>query len=306
MTTAGLARKGTGDMPLTQLGCTYLSTFPAKVGCMQGSCFMSATVSPGHSHSSVSAPCSTPVPSCNSKHLPCKALDGPCREPLGGNLSPGLGPKWTQAQEQLGVRTQQLTHQRRQGRDHRLQGSEGRVREALREAWWGFQGRLDRKALTVVGQAGRGAEREGLGEVGGSCHFRVTPLFDCLACFMSGLPCPLTSSLTCSSPSLCHLLFPALAHSPLPPHGSLLCSCVSVPTGIASFQCLPALGLWNPRGPDLSNCTSPWVNQVAQKVPAATPPPDRHTCLPCWPWVPRHRAQRGAVELLGRQAGVHP
>uniref|UniRef100_A0A2K6MY39 Adhesion G protein-coupled receptor L1 n=1 Tax=Rhinopithecus bieti TaxID=61621 RepID=A0A2K6MY39_RHIBE len=36
--------------------------------------------------------------------------------------------------------------------------------------------------------------------------------------------------------------------------------------GIASFQCLPALGLWNPRGPDLSNCTSPWVNQVAQKI----------------------------------------
>ncbi|KAB0397912.1 hypothetical protein E2I00_014534, partial [Balaenoptera physalus] len=38
------------------------------------------------------------------------------------------------------------------------------------------------------------------------------------------------------------------------------------PVGIASFQCLPALGLWNPRGPDLSNCTSPWVNQVAQKI----------------------------------------
>uniref|UniRef100_A0A674ISZ1 Adhesion G protein-coupled receptor L1 n=1 Tax=Terrapene triunguis TaxID=2587831 RepID=A0A674ISZ1_9SAUR len=36
--------------------------------------------------------------------------------------------------------------------------------------------------------------------------------------------------------------------------------------GIASFQCLPALGIWNPRGPDLSNCTSPWVNQVAQKI----------------------------------------
>ncbi|XP_030050573.1 adhesion G protein-coupled receptor L1 [Microcaecilia unicolor] len=36
--------------------------------------------------------------------------------------------------------------------------------------------------------------------------------------------------------------------------------------GIASFQCLPVLGVWNPRGPDLSNCTSPWVNQVAQKI----------------------------------------
>lgn len=36
--------------------------------------------------------------------------------------------------------------------------------------------------------------------------------------------------------------------------------------GIASFQCLQTLGAWNPRGPDLSNCTSPWVNQVAQKI----------------------------------------
>lgn len=90
-------------MPLTQLGCTYPSTFAARVGRVQGSCFISAAVSPGHSHSSVSAPCPTPVPSCKSKQLPCKALDGPCREPLGGNLSPGLRPKGTRAQEGLGA-----------------------------------------------------------------------------------------------------------------------------------------------------------------------------------------------------------
>uniref|UniRef100_A0A3B5LTI8 Uncharacterized protein n=1 Tax=Xiphophorus couchianus TaxID=32473 RepID=A0A3B5LTI8_9TELE len=36
--------------------------------------------------------------------------------------------------------------------------------------------------------------------------------------------------------------------------------------GIASFQCLADQVIWNPRGPDLSNCTSPWVNQVAQKI----------------------------------------
>ncbi|MCJ8746034.1 hypothetical protein PDJAM_G00137140 [Pangasius djambal] len=36
--------------------------------------------------------------------------------------------------------------------------------------------------------------------------------------------------------------------------------------GIASFQCLSSPVQWNPRGPDLSNCTSPWVNQVAQKI----------------------------------------
>lgn len=54
--------------------------------------------------------------------------------------------------------------------------------------------------------------------------------------------------------------------------GSLIVTEVSLPcppflhAGIASFQCLASLGMWNPRGPDLSNCTSPWVNQVAQKV----------------------------------------
>ncbi|XP_017556028.1 adhesion G protein-coupled receptor L1 isoform X2 [Pygocentrus nattereri] len=36
--------------------------------------------------------------------------------------------------------------------------------------------------------------------------------------------------------------------------------------GIASFQCASSPVQWNPRGPDLSNCTSPWVNQVAQKI----------------------------------------
>ncbi|KAA0705234.1 Adhesion G protein-coupled receptor L1 [Triplophysa tibetana] len=30
--------------------------------------------------------------------------------------------------------------------------------------------------------------------------------------------------------------------------------------------CLSSPVMWNPRGPDLSNCTSPWVNQVAQKI----------------------------------------
>uniref|UniRef100_A0A4W3JU05 Adhesion G protein-coupled receptor L1 n=1 Tax=Callorhinchus milii TaxID=7868 RepID=A0A4W3JU05_CALMI len=38
------------------------------------------------------------------------------------------------------------------------------------------------------------------------------------------------------------------------------------PKGIASYLCLVSLGIWSTRGPDLSNCTSPWVNQVAQKI----------------------------------------
>ncbi|XP_048845272.1 adhesion G protein-coupled receptor L2-like isoform X2 [Brienomyrus brachyistius] len=36
--------------------------------------------------------------------------------------------------------------------------------------------------------------------------------------------------------------------------------------GTASYVCVLATGVWNPKGPDLSNCTSHWVNQVAQKI----------------------------------------
>ncbi|XP_047674752.1 adhesion G protein-coupled receptor L2-like isoform X7 [Tachysurus fulvidraco] len=36
--------------------------------------------------------------------------------------------------------------------------------------------------------------------------------------------------------------------------------------GIASYLCTAVSGTWNPKGPDLSNCTSHWVTQVAQKI----------------------------------------
>uniref|UniRef100_A0A4W5MZU7 Adhesion G protein-coupled receptor L2-like n=1 Tax=Hucho hucho TaxID=62062 RepID=A0A4W5MZU7_9TELE len=36
--------------------------------------------------------------------------------------------------------------------------------------------------------------------------------------------------------------------------------------GIASYLCTVAGGTWIPKGPDLSNCTSHWVTQVAQKI----------------------------------------
>uniref|UniRef100_A0A8C6PZF9 Adhesion G protein-coupled receptor L2 n=1 Tax=Nothobranchius furzeri TaxID=105023 RepID=A0A8C6PZF9_NOTFU len=36
--------------------------------------------------------------------------------------------------------------------------------------------------------------------------------------------------------------------------------------GTASYLCVLSTGDWHPKGPDLSNCTSHWVNQVAQKV----------------------------------------
>uniref|UniRef100_A0A8C7ZJZ0 Adhesion G protein-coupled receptor L1 n=1 Tax=Oryzias sinensis TaxID=183150 RepID=A0A8C7ZJZ0_9TELE len=36
--------------------------------------------------------------------------------------------------------------------------------------------------------------------------------------------------------------------------------------GIASYQCTLAPVGWNSGGPDLSNCTSPWVSQISQKI----------------------------------------
>ncbi|KAJ6656270.1 hypothetical protein lerEdw1_003926 [Lerista edwardsae] len=36
--------------------------------------------------------------------------------------------------------------------------------------------------------------------------------------------------------------------------------------GTASYLCMVSTGTWNPKGPDLSNCTSHWVNQLALKI----------------------------------------
>ncbi|XP_034044763.1 adhesion G protein-coupled receptor L1-like isoform X2 [Thalassophryne amazonica] len=36
--------------------------------------------------------------------------------------------------------------------------------------------------------------------------------------------------------------------------------------GIASYHCMLSPVGWSSRGPDLSNCTSPWVSQIAQKI----------------------------------------
>lgn len=59
--------------------------------------------------------------------------------------------------------------------------------------------------------------------------------------------------------------------------------CSSCLTGVATYVCLPRLGYWAPQGPDLSNCTSPWVNHIMQKVSlnAATGSvsPQRYACV---------------------------
>ncbi|KAM4750533.1 adhesion G protein-coupled receptor L3 isoform 3-T3 [Anableps anableps] len=36
--------------------------------------------------------------------------------------------------------------------------------------------------------------------------------------------------------------------------------------GVATYVCMPRLGYWDSQGPDLSNCTSPWVNHIMQKL----------------------------------------
>lgn len=42
--------------------------------------------------------------------------------------------------------------------------------------------------------------------------------------------------------------------------------CFTCLAGVATYMCVSHLGHWDPQGPDLSNCTSPWVNQIMQKV----------------------------------------
>lgn len=42
--------------------------------------------------------------------------------------------------------------------------------------------------------------------------------------------------------------------------------CFTCLAGVATYMCVSHLGYWDPQGPDLSNCTSPWVNQIMQKV----------------------------------------
>ncbi|GAA6099911.1 adhesion G protein-coupled receptor L3 isoform X1 [Tachysurus ichikawai] len=41
--------------------------------------------------------------------------------------------------------------------------------------------------------------------------------------------------------------------------------------GNASFACMGPDGLWDLQGPDLSNCTSAWVNIISQKIRAGEP-----------------------------------
>ncbi|XP_041640786.1 adhesion G protein-coupled receptor L3 isoform X6 [Cheilinus undulatus] len=36
--------------------------------------------------------------------------------------------------------------------------------------------------------------------------------------------------------------------------------------GVATYVCVAHVGYWDPQGPDLSNCTSPWVNHIMQKL----------------------------------------
>ena len=78
-------------------------------------------------------------------------------------------------------------------------------------------------------------------------------------------------------------------HTPSPHNGGVFRPClwgiVSVdsvsfspcPEGVATYVCVAKLGYWDPQGPDLSNCTSPWVNHIMQKVspraPSATTAP---------------------------------
>ncbi|XP_018427049.1 PREDICTED: adhesion G protein-coupled receptor L3-like, partial [Nanorana parkeri] len=36
--------------------------------------------------------------------------------------------------------------------------------------------------------------------------------------------------------------------------------------GVATYTCTSPEGVWNPQGPDLSNCSSPWISNIGQKT----------------------------------------
>ncbi|XP_043828810.1 adhesion G protein-coupled receptor L3 isoform X7 [Dromiciops gliroides] len=42
--------------------------------------------------------------------------------------------------------------------------------------------------------------------------------------------------------------------------------CPAGTVGVSTFLCLAPNGTWDPQGPDLSNCSSPWVNHITQKL----------------------------------------
>ncbi|KAF6371342.1 adhesion G protein-coupled receptor L3 [Rhinolophus ferrumequinum] len=42
--------------------------------------------------------------------------------------------------------------------------------------------------------------------------------------------------------------------------------CPAGTIGVSTYQCLAPDGIWDPQGPDLSNCSSPWVNHITQKL----------------------------------------
>ncbi|KAM9717268.1 adhesion G protein-coupled receptor L3 isoform 25-T26 [Menidia menidia] len=44
--------------------------------------------------------------------------------------------------------------------------------------------------------------------------------------------------------------------------------CPTGTIGVASFSCMGPEGYWDMQGPDLSNCTSPWINIINQKIKA--------------------------------------
>ncbi|XP_059526101.1 adhesion G protein-coupled receptor L3 isoform X10 [Myotis daubentonii] len=42
--------------------------------------------------------------------------------------------------------------------------------------------------------------------------------------------------------------------------------CPTGTIGVSTYLCLAPDGIWDPQGPDLSNCSSPWINHITQKL----------------------------------------
>ncbi|XP_065545749.1 adhesion G protein-coupled receptor L3 isoform X5 [Lathamus discolor] len=69
--------------------------------------------------------------------------------------------------------------------------------------------------------------------------------------------------------------------------------------GVATFRCLAPDGIWEPQGPDLSNCSSPWINHITQKAMVETVNNLlQPQALNAWRDLNASEQQRAATKLL--------
>ncbi|XP_066538201.1 adhesion G protein-coupled receptor L2-like isoform X4 [Hoplias malabaricus] len=119
-----------------------------------------------------------------------------------------------------------------------------------------------RRTTTTISTTSTSSTHRGTANVTATADPRQDPAVE-----HPGMPDPTISSLPPSSRRFCESMEIRDIVWPQTHRGvTVERPCPKGTRGIASFLCMAASGTWNPKGPDLSNCTSHWVTQVAQKI----------------------------------------